>query len=70
MVRYFSARYGALKNSDKFALPIVCYTDGLPLQHIKNSGGVSKIKGIFLIIYAYAQFADFAFTGTRPFKSL
>jgi hypothetical protein len=26
----------------------MCYTVELPLQYIKNSGGVSKIKGIFL----------------------
>jgi hypothetical protein len=28
----------------------VCYTNGLPQQHIKNSDGVSNIQDIFLTI--------------------
>ena len=51
-----------LKNWSNFAVVVffsaflflhdfyICYTVELPLQFFKNSGGVSKIKGNFLII--------------------
>ena len=47
-----------------------CYTVGLLLQIFKNSGGVSKIKDIFLIIWVYAQFDNFSFYRNPTFNSL
>ena len=44
----------------------ICYRVGLPLQHIKNSGRMSKIKGILIPMFIMVVLA---LSGTRPIKS-
>jgi hypothetical protein len=42
----------------------------LPLKHIKNSDGVSNIKGYFLNHMSYAHFYNFSFFRNPTYKRL